>query len=129
MSKQRRSEERKFFGFLGHIFYLIAISLCVYMLGLAYTTWAYNPEKLLHALIGFLFFGGGMLVIVFLWFGDFTAHHLLSATRHHVLAICGFMIAAASLATFFLGNIVFGALGAILFSLCALAAMRSAKNK
>jgi MFS family permease len=128
ISKRQRSEAGSSISWFGRMFYLVGMGLCIYMLWLAYRTWLFYPERWLAALTGFLFFGGGTVVIGFLWWGEFTSGRLTGATRNTALAICSFIIALASLFTIFLGNIVFGALGTVLFSLCGVAALRKAKQ-
>jgi len=114
-----------------HLFVLIVIGLCLYVLWLACNAWLLSPETWFAAITGLLFFGTGIVVIYLLWWGDpkKSSSQLSHAKRNTVLGICSFVLALTSVFTIFLGNIVFGLLGAGLLSWIGVVALRKAHNK
>lgn len=109
-----------------HLFFLIVMGLCLYMLWLACNAWLLYPEKWFAAFTGLLFFGTGIVVAYLLWWGEpkNSSSRLGHAKRNTVLGICSFVLALTSVFTIFLGNIVFGVLGAGLLSWIGVVALR-----
>lgn len=118
-------------GFGGHLFYLLSMILCLYMICVFGVAWLARPEEWMEPLMGILFFGAGAVALLVFWGADshFISNWLTEAGTNVVLGICSFVLALGAGYVIALGNMFWGIAGVVFFGWGGVVLLRKGTNK
>lgn len=118
-------------GFGGHAFYLVVMTLCLYLMWLAVEKGLEHPEEWFDALVVLVLFGSGAVAVVLFWIRDASPipRQTTETKQNMVLSICSFIFAVGSGFVAYRGSILLGAAGFLFCSWCGLILLRRTQNE